>query len=462
MRFMIVSSLLFAGLLAACAASKTGSTEATAGDSVPLPQGSSTTQPVVSGPVGVGDPLAPWAGNPGYDAIRYEWRLAVDPSSGILSGTTLLTATAVEALDSISVDYSGPAPVSVSVAGEVVEFDYTSPKLDVPADLDAGETFTLEVILNGAPDAGTSGTGWIHQGDLVYTAALLPGDTASWVPLNDTPTDPAVFSVTIDAGVGTAVISGTPMTANGETTWETPVAVSEVGMAVGAFEKRDVTSVSQPEVAVWTLQGQIPPSEQAIDNVVGDMLSFHESFLGPFPFPTLGLTKIQGLPGGNSTPGLIFLGVFDQLTMAHELVHQWIGGSVGTASSRDAWLREGIPEYLAISWLTSQEEESSLQERLRSMYEQIAPSTRAPRDVSDIGDRSDSAVFVRGPLAIHALHVAMGDQAFRAGLVQLTSEYEGRSVSTEEFIDVMQSQSDLDVGAVIYPWIDEEELPPFP
>jgi hypothetical protein len=252
------------------------------------------------------------------------------------------------------------------------------------------------------------------------------------------------------------------MTANGETTWETPVAVSEVGMAVGAFEKRDVTSVSQPEVAVWTMQGQIPPSEQAIDDVVGDMLSYHESFLGPFPFQTLGLTKIQGLPGANSTPGQIFLGVFDQLTVAHELVHQWIGGSVGTASSRDAWLREGIPEYLAILWLTSQEEESFLQERLRSMYEQIAPSTRAPRDVTHRDDRSDNAVFVRGPLAIHALHVAMGDQAFRAGLVQLTSEYEGRSVSTQEFIDVMQSQSDLDIATVIYPWIDEEELPPFP
>jgi aminopeptidase N len=459
---MTVSSLLFAGLLAACAASETGSTGATAADSDPLPQGATTTQPVVSSPVGVGDPVAPWAGNPGYDVTRYDWRLAVDPSSGILSGTTLLTATAVDALDTISVDYSGPAPVSVSVAGKEVEFDYISPKLNVPADLEAGETFTLEAVLNGAPDAGTSGTGWIHQGDLVYTAALFPGDTASWVPLNDTPTDPAVFSVTIDAGAGAAVISGTPMPANGETTWETPVAVSEVGMAVGAFEKRDVTSVSQPEVAVWTMQGQIPPSEQAIDDVVGDMLSYHESFLGPFPFQTLGLTKIQGFPGANSTPGQIFLGVFDQLTVAHELVHQWIGGSVGTASSRDAWLREGIPEYLAILWLTSQEEESFLQERLRSMYEQIAPSTRAPRDVTHRDDRSDNAVFVRGPLAIHALHVAMGDQAFRAGLVQLTSEYEGRSVSTQEFIDVMQSQSDLDIATVIYPWIDEEELPPFP
>lgn len=453
-------SLLLAGLLAGCTASETGSIDGTVAGSASRPQSSTTTHAVVSG---AGDPVAPWAGNPGYDATRYDWRLTVDPSSGTLSGTTRLTATAVDPLNSISLDYSGPAPVMVSVDGEAVEFDHTSPKLTVPVDLDAGESFILEVVLDGAPDAATSDVGWIHQGDLVYTAALLPGDTASWVPLNDTPSDPAVFSVTIDGGAGsTAVASGTPRPGNGGPIWETPMAVSEFGMAVGAFEKREVTKVSQPELTVWTPQGQIPPSAQAIDDVVGDMLSYHETFLGPFPFETLGLTKIEGLPGANSTPGQIFLGVFDQLTVAHELVHQWIGGSVGTASSRDSWLREGIPEYLAISWLASKEEGSSLEERLLSMYEQIAPTTRAPRDVNDRADRSDSAVFVRGPLAIHALHVAMGDQAFRAGLMQLISKFEGRSVSTEEFIDVMQSQSDIDIDAVISPWIDEEELPPFP
>lgn len=463
MRLISFCSLLLAGLLAGCLTSETGSIDGTAAASGPRPQSPTTTQAVVSVPVGVGDPVVPGAGNPGYDATRYDWRLTVDSSSGTLSGTTLLTATAVEPLSSISLDYSGPAPVTISIDGEAVEFDYTSPKLTVPVDLDRGQIFILEVVLDGAPDAGTSGTGWIHRGALVYTVALLPGDTASWVPLNDTPTDPAVFSVTIDGGAGsTAVASGTPITADDDLTWETPVAVSEFGMAVGAFDKREVEGVPQPEIAVWTPQGQIPPSEQAIDDVVGDMLSYHESFLGPFPFPTLGLTKIEGLAGANSTPGQIFIGVFDQLTVAHELVHQWIGGSVGTASSRDAWLREGIPEYLAISWVTSQREESSLEEELRSMYEQIAPTTRAPRDVDDRSDRSDDAVFVRGPLAIHALRVAMGDQAFRAGLAQLTSQYEGRSVSTEEFIAVMQSQTDVDIAPVISPWIDEEELPPFP
>ena len=412
--------------------------------------------------VGAGDPIVPWAGNPGYDVARYDWRLNVDSSSGAFSGTTIITATAIGELSSISLDYTGPTPEAVRVDGEQVEFHYASPKLEVPADLDVGDSFTVEVMLNGTPDKGTAGTGWIQRGDLVYTVALIPGDTASWVPLNDTPTDPAVFSVTVDAGAGSfAVASGTPTTTSGELTWETPMAVSEFGMAVGAVESREVTSVSRPEITVWTPVGRVAPSKQAIDDPIGDMLGYLESFLGPFPFPTLGLTKIEGLPGANSTPGQIFIGVFDRLTVTHELAHQWIGGSAGTASSRDSWLREGIPEYLAISWLARQEDVPR-EERLRSMYEQIAPNTRAPRDVDDSGDRSDDGIFVRGPLVIYALHVALGDESFRAGLARLTSEFEGRSMSTEDFIDVMHAQTDVDVAAVVSPWIDDEELPAFP
>jgi aminopeptidase N len=65
-------------------------------------------------------------------------------------------------------------------------------------------------------------------------------------------------------------------------------------------------------------------------------------------------------------------------------------------------------------------------------------------------------------LAIYALHVAMGDESFRAGLARLTAEFEGRSISTEDFIEVMQAQTELEIAAVISPWIDDEELPPFP
>lgn len=36
--------------------------------------------------------------------------------------------------------------------------------------------------------------------------------------------------------------------------------------------------------------------------------------------------------------------------VVHELAHQWMGGSVGTASSQDAWLREGLPTYVEALW----------------------------------------------------------------------------------------------------------------
>ncbi|MPZ51222.1 MAG: hypothetical protein GEU79_00555 [Acidimicrobiia bacterium] len=372
-----------------------------------------TTQSEPVDPPGAGDPLAPSAGNPGYDVSRYDWRLSVNESTGALSGIATLNATAVEPASSVWLDYTGPAPERIQVDGRDARFSYTGPKIEIETDVDAGDKFTIEAILDGTPEALPTGDGWVHDEGLVYAMAVLPGDTASWIPLNDTPTDPAVFSVTVGTAPGVvALASGTPTVSDGVWTWETPVAVSEIGLAVGRFESRVVPSVSEPRITLSTPEGQIPPSEAAIDNVVGEMLTHLESYLGPFPFPTVGLTMIPGFPGANSTPGQIFLGVVDRHTIYHELSHQWIAGSVGTASSTDVWLREGITEYLAFLWISTQDGELPLESEMRSMYDLMAPSTRAPRDMQTRADRSDWAVYMRGPLTIHALRQAMGDDSF--------------------------------------------------
>lgn len=413
-------------------------------------------------PIGLGDPIAPWAGNRGYDVIEYEWDLEVDVAAGSLGGSALLTASALEAIDAITLDYSGPEPVDVLVDGRRTEFEHSPPKLVVDHDVGEGVTFELEVVLDGSPEQGSGGLGWQPREEMVFTAAVLPGDTSGWVPLNDTPTDPAVFTVTIDAGDWSSVATGTPDQSDGAITWTTPMPASEFGMAVASFDHRRVDAIRFPIITVSTPAGQIPPSEQAIDEVVGDMLAHLTAFLGPFPFPTLGLTKIEGLPGANSTPGQIFLGVFDGMTVAHELAHQWIGGSVGTASSSDTWLREGIPEYLALLWMAENGGGGPLDQALRIMHEELGERTRALRDVAEPADRSDKAVWLRSPLAIHALRSEMGDEALRDGLALLFEEQRGQSITTDDFIDAMQRHTDVDVSGLLEPWIDEEEVPPFP
>ncbi|MGH8924456.1 MAG: M1 family aminopeptidase [Acidimicrobiia bacterium] len=415
-------------------------------------------------PDGLGDPVVPWAGNVGYDAIRYQWDLIVDPAAGTLDAVTVMEAVGTKETPVLSLDFSGPTPSRVVVNGQVTEFEHHPPKLLVSHPTEPGEELRVEIDFEGNPEphtpAGFPGKlGWIHQADLVYSSAVLPGDTATWAPLNDTPLDPAIFSVLVSTprGMG-AVASGTPTETAGITRWETLLPVTEFGFAAGELQQR--TLAGDPLITFSAIAGLSLPSEPW-DERLPELVEFLEGFLGPFPFATLGLTQVTGLPGGNSTPGQIFLGMYEEELIAHELGHQWIGGSVSTASSRDVWLREGVPEYLAYAWI-AERDSTSLDDRMQSIHTRLGRETRALLDVDEPADRGDDATYLRGALAFHALRKAVGDRDFRAGLMSFTAEYSGRSATTESFIEAIQKHTEVAVAEILGPWIEQEEMPPVP
>lgn len=68
---------------------------------------------------------------------------------------------------------------------------------------------------------------------------------------------------------------------------------------------------------------------------------------------------------------------------------------MSTASSRDVWLREGLPEYLAYAWMAEQDD-GDLDERMRSIHTRLGSETRALLDVDEPADRSDDATCLRG------------------------------------------------------------------
>lgn len=427
----------------------------------PEPPDQTPPKPPVQ-PEGLGDPVASWAGNTGYDAIRYQWELTVDAAAGTLDATTVMEALGTEDAPALSIDYSGPTPSQVEVNGLVTDFEHLPPKLLVSHPIEPGEELRVEIAFTGSPQShspkGFPGAlGWIHRGDLVYTSAVLPGDMSTWAPLNDTPLDPAIFSVLVSTSSGVGVVaSGTPTETGEVTRWETPLPVTEFGFAAGDMEQRVLDA--DPTIVFSAMAGLSLPSE-SWDGRLPEVVEFLEGFLGPFPFPTLGLTHVTGLLGANSTPGQIFLGMYGEELIAHEVAHQWIGGSVSTASSRDVWLREGLPEYLAYAWM-AERDGADLDHRMRTIHTRLGSETRALLDIDEPADRRDDATYLRGALAFHALHAAVGDRDFRAGLKSFTAEYAGRSATTENFIETVQEHAEVPVAEILGPWIDQEKMPP--
>lgn len=421
-----------------------------------------TTAPEPARPTGLGDTLVPWAGNHGYDAIEYTWQLQVDPDAEDIEAVATMRAKATHDVDLIALDFTGPSPDYVTYDGTSVDFEYVPPKLTIETAPDTGQSFTVEVGYQGVPEPVGNARGWIRRDDHVYSSAALPGDTASWIPLNDTPLDPAVFRIEVETPAGaTALASGVPAESVETSRWETTMPVSEIGLAAGYFQSREVET-TDPTITISVPEVRELPDPESVDDLIPDILEHLEGYLGPFPFPTLGLTQVEG-ELANSTPGQIFLGgFFNPRDIVHEMAHQWIGGSVGTAASRDIWFREGIPEYLSIVWATNQPSGDSLADRLSAMHDQISPSTRVPLEVTEPAHRGDETTYLRGALAIHVLSEAMGDPAFREGVQAFTTDFVGGSASTEDFIETMGQHTTVDLDSTLTPWIGQEAVPSLP
>lgn len=419
--------------------------------------------------VGLGDSLVPNAGNPGYEARHYVWKLEIDPASNDLTARASMHAVATESMDRVSLDFSGPPVTGIRVNGEIAEFARANGKLVVNGPVAESERFEIEVEYAGTPEPlsvpGSVPRGWLAEPGSIRTFSLLPGDAASWVPLNDTPLDPARYTLRItvpDPFVATA--SGTLVETleggDGRTfVWKVDLPVTEVTLAVGDYRTDRLTGPGDLPVDIAY------PTDASVADIpslkqVPNMLAFLQSRLGPFPFPSLGLTWFRLFGGGgDSTPGRINLFEVQEIVVVHELAHQWMGSSVGTASSRDAWLREGLPTYVEALWTAKRQGVAAGESMIEDFRRQLGPSTRPPLEVDDLADRSDDVTYLRGALVMHALKLKVGGREFFRALKVFFRTYRGRSASTEDFIETFERVVGRDLKGFFAAWLSREQVP---
>jgi hypothetical protein len=152
--------------------------------------------------------------------------------------------------------------------------------------------------------------------------------------------------------------------------------------AEGALENRNVAAQPAGELVVKrTHEGAIPvgvlpipvrrldPAAE-LDSMAGaaaEAVQYFAALFGPFPYPRLAISQApghfgQGWPGLVYLPTLSFLGkgerakmglaggtegLRSELSVAHEIAHQWWGNRVGWKTYHDQWLSEGFATYAA-------------------------------------------------------------------------------------------------------------------
>lgn len=433
------------------------------------------------GGAGLGDSYYPTLGNGGYDVQHYDLNVLYDFDVRLLMGTATIEAVATQDLSAFNLDFRRLTIKQIRVNGAIAAYEHRGTELTViPAQpIPAGATFTTVVLYEGIPGMGSTQMtelGWTHHENGVFVAGE-PAGASSWYPVNEHPLDKATYTIRVTAPAQYVVA------ANGllkETidrgamrtfVWETdyPTASYLVTVGIGDFVIEE-----QEGPNGLPIRNYFPPdlAEAAAYDFgrTPQMIALFSSLFGPYPFEAYGVVVADApIPFALETQTLSLFGRRhvdgergEEITVAHELAHQWFGNSVSLADWADIWLNEGFAEYASYLWYEYLESREALDEVLHHFYNRLAESILPPPGSPPPDDLFNISVYVRGAMTLHALRARLGDEVFFRVLQTYYDRFKYSNATTGDFIAVAEEISGQQLDAFFDAWLYRLPLPPIP
>jgi hypothetical protein len=216
--------------------------------------------------------------------------------------------------------------------------------------------------------------------------------------------------------------------------------------------------------------------KQHVVRTVQQSLGFFEERFGAYPLDYLTVVTVprewsQGFLGfvtlahDHLRPNLSLLDLLrlraprTELTIAHELAHQWWGNKVGWVGYRDQWLSEALAEYSALSYRANSRTPPAVTGRAWGFgslldetpdgrtLESLGPVVLGGRLVSSRSHEAYAAVtYEKGRAVLEMLATQLGENVFTGTLRALSILFDNRVVDTDEFLRSVERFSRHDLG----------------
>jgi len=413
-----------------------------------------------------------------YDVVHYDLDLDLDPDSDTLAGTVAVSAVVtgleLEEMDldlaanmSVSAATSDGTPATWARAGDLVTIDLDRAYAN-------GETVTVTVSYDGDPTGDAFG--WDSAGgqDMIWTLSE-PYGAREWWPCKDLNTDKADsldIRVTVPDHLIVAsnglIVSDVDNGATRTFHWRTgyPTATYLVSLAVHPYTTfshwyTPLAGGDPMEVQYYVYPDHYDDVQANYALTVPMIETFAQGF-GEYPFVDEKYGHAEfNWGGGMEHQTITSLGGWSEDLISHELAHQWWGDMITCADFRHIWLNEGFATWCEAYW-KEQTESVSIYRSYMDYAAYYGAGTIFVEDPTDFGEIFDvSLSYNKASWVVHMLRGVMGDADFFAGLSDYRAQHGYGSATTEQFRDLMEAASGLELDAFFEQWIYGEYFPTY-
>ncbi len=430
--------------------------------------------------------------NPNIDIQHYTFKLTLSDTTDEITGEAsvevkfLTAGTTGFNLDlvgrhSASSEY-GMTVHYVELKDQEIPFKQEDDKLEIslPAHPAKDEVLSFKISYSGVPADGLI-ISKDKYGERTFFGDNWPDRAHYWLPTIDHPYDKATCDFIITAPAKYQVIANGSLVEETDlnngmrlTHWRESVPIPTKVMVIGAarFAVQYLKKFNCIPVETWVYPQDrqkgfydFEPAEKIV--------KLFTNLIGPFPYEKLANVESKTKYGGMENASNIFYSEQEvtgtrrsEVTVAHEIAHQWFGDAVSEEDWNHIWLSEGFATFFQDVFIENQFGRDSLinalkyQRQLVVRYDAANPfSPVVDTTITDLNNLLNINSYQKGAWVLRMLQHVVGDKDFWKGIRLYYKTYMNQNALTRDFQKIMEEASGMDLSWFFSEWVYKPGLP---
>jgi hypothetical protein len=416
----------------------------------------------------------------GFDILNYDISITIDDDNEYISGAVITTVLAESNMSEIIFELEGLNVENILVNDTIADYTYSNGLITIDLEnIESGDIFTTTVEYSGSPQLcyNPYPLGMFFVENEIYTISD-PNASRYWWPCYDHPWDKAEVDLHITVRsdwevAANGIRTGIDVNSDGTRThhWDgsNPMATYLVSLVIRDFAELNDMYNDIP------IHNFVYPSHET--NAIEDlsnlpfMMETFSQLYGEYPFEKYGNAIASFSTYGameHQTMTTLSSYMIDgnhgyEQTIAHELAHQWFGNCLTCLTWKDIWLSEGFATYSEAiyteHWQGYDAMINYVQSNIQGYYKNWAGNTAYTTYDPPYSSIFNPSTYEKPASVLHMLRLLVGTDTFFDILQTYFQTYKNGNVITEDFIQVAEDVSGMDLQHFFQQWIYESGLP---